>query len=121
MTATRQRATAARSDAQWSADTTALGSRLCVSLRHVGTEALQALNHATMETPILEMDAARHVPLRWVTPATTTTANVLFPSAFGLRATSFVGTAKHSGQRETQPVSAMITIQQRATAARPCA
>jgi hypothetical protein len=117
-TATRQRATAAAQGAQWSADTTALDSRLCVPLRYVGTEALQALNHATMETPILKMDAARHVPLRWATPATTTTATVLLPSAIGLRATSFVGMAKHSGQRETQPVSATITTQQMATAAR---
>ena len=99
MTATRSAATAAAPSAQSSADTTALGSRLCVPLRHVGTANLHALKYATMETPVLEMDAARHVPLRWVTPATTTTATVLLPSAFGIQATSFVGMAKHSGQR----------------------
>ena len=48
---TRQRMTAARPDAQWSADTIALESRLCVPPRHAVTDFAQALNHATTETP----------------------------------------------------------------------
>ena len=51
MMATRQRATAAAQGAQSSADTIALDGRLCVPLRHAVTENVQALNHATMETP----------------------------------------------------------------------
>jgi hypothetical protein len=51
MTGTRQRATAAAEGAQWSADTIALESRLCVPPRHAVTDFAQALNHATTETP----------------------------------------------------------------------
>jgi post-segregation antitoxin (ccd killing protein) len=99
MTATWQRATAAAQGAQWSADTLALDSRLCARLHHVVTETLQALNHATMETLRLTMGAARHVPLKWVTRAITTTAHVLLPSAFGGQVTRLVGMAKLLGQR----------------------
>jgi len=117
MTATRQRATAAAQGAQWSADTLALDSRLFVRLRHVVTESLQALNHATMETPRLEMGAARHVPLKWVTGAITTPVHALLPSALCRQVTRLVGMAKLLGQRQALAISVTMATRQRATAA----
>jgi hypothetical protein len=122
MTATRQRATAAAQSAQSSANTLALDSRLFVraldQARHVVVmENVQALNHATMQTSRPETGAVRHVPLRWVTCAITTTGQLLLPSAFGRQATRPAEMAKHSGQRKALSISVTITTRQRATAA----
>ena len=65
------------------------------------------------------MDAAHHVPLRWVTAATTSTADVLLTSAFGRQVTRFVEMAEHSGQRKSIPNSVTTATLQRAMAARP--
>ena len=65
------------------------------------------------------MGAARHVPLRRVIGAITTTAHVFLPSAFGRQVTRLVGMGKHSGQRKALSISVTITTRQRVTAARP--
>ena len=59
---TRQRVTAARPDAQWSADTPALVAQQLLdtcAAQDAETRSSLATRHATTATPVLEMDAVR--------------------------------------------------------------
>ena len=63
---TRQRETAVRPDAQWSADTTALVAQQLLDTsagQHAETRSSLATRHATTATPTVEMDAVRTVLL----------------------------------------------------------
>ena len=105
---TRQRVTAARPDAQWSADTPALVARQLLdtsAAQHAETPSSLATRHATTATPRLEMDA--------VGPANR--------SSDGLaRLSRVVGLiARKSAETVSRPLQkdAMTATRQRATAA----
>ena len=59
MTGTRQRATAAAEDAQWSADTTALLHSPTFAAQDAETPGALDSRHATTATPSVGMDAVR--------------------------------------------------------------
>ena len=105
---TRQRVTAARPDAQWSADTPALVARQLLdtsAAQHAETPTSLATRHATTATPRLEMDA--------VGPANRSSDGIAQLSrVVGLIARKSAETVSRPLQKD-----AMTATRQRATAA----
>ena len=111
--ATRQRVTAARPDAQWSADTPALVARQLLdtsAAQHAETPTSLATRHATTGTPRLVMDAVRTVLL---SPA----GGALIRLVLGQCAQSDAETARVSGMKRALRISVTTATWLRATAA----
>jgi hypothetical protein len=112
---TRQRVTAARPDAQWSADTTALVAQQLLDTsagQHVETPSSLATRHATTATPTVEMDA---VPTVLLSPD----GGALTRLVLGQCAQRDAETARLSGMKRALRISVTTATRLRATAAHP--
>ena len=110
---TRQRVTAARPDAQWSADTPALVARQLLdtsAAQHVVTPTSLATRHATTATPRLVMDAVRTVLL-------SPDGGALIRLVLGQCAQSDAATERLSGMKRALRISVTTATWLRATAA----
>ena len=112
---TRQRVTAARPDAQWSADTTALVAQQLLDTsagQHVETPSSLATRHATTATPTVEMDA---VPTVLLSPD----GGALTRLVLGQCVQRDAETARLSGMKRALRISVTTATRLRATAAHP--
>jgi hypothetical protein len=112
---TRQRVTAARPDAQWSADTTALVAQQLLDTsagQHVETPSSLATRHATTATPTVEMDA---VPTVLLSPD----GGALTRLVLGQCAQRDAETARPSEMKRALRISVTTATRQRTTAAHP--
>ena len=110
---TRQRETAARPDAQWSADTPALVARQLLDTSaglHAETRSSLGTRHATTATQTVEMDAVRTVLL-------SLDGGALTRLVLCQCAQRDAGTARLLGMNRAQRISVTTATRQRATVA----
>ena len=112
---TRQRVTAARPDAQWNAETTALVAQQLLdtsAAQHAETPSSLGTRHATTATPILAMDAVRTVLL-------SPDGGALIRLVLGHCAQRNAETARVSGMKRALRISVTTVTRLRTTAAQP--